>query len=578
MYLGVEHSISNRRWVGPSLEVERQALTLNQQTNLPLPLCHVMARLGVTPQQADGFLNPTLRATMSDPQKLKDCTLAAEIILSAVRARNRIAIFADYDVDGGSSAALLFDFLAHFSITPTLYVPDRIEEGYGPNPKAMRTLAAEHDLIICVDCGTLAHDALGAATAANVVVLDHHLGGETLPTAKAVVNPNRQDETGDLAHLCAAAVVFMVLIEAARLMRSTDQTPPNLINSLDLVALATVADVAPLIGVNRAFVRQGLKVMGQRKRLGLNALFDVARLDTTPSAYHLGYVLGPRINAGGRIGKADLGARLLSCTNLHEATAMADKLEELNTERRSVEASVRLAAMEQAEARGLAYPLAWAAQDGWHPGVVGIVASRLKEKTNRPSVVIGFDGDIGKGSGRSVSGIDLGAAIQKLALDGYIEKGGGHKMAVGLSLTRAQLKPAMEKLGQLLVAQGAGELGPADLRVDGTLMPGGATLQLIEQLDEAGPFGASASAPRFAFPDCTIAFAKPVGETHLKVTLSDGFGTKLDAICFGAFDGPLGVALSNAQGSKMHIVGRLEVNTWAGRSRPQLRIEDASPA
>ena len=578
MYLGVEHSISNRRWVGPSLEVERQALTLNQQTNLPLPLCHVMARLGVTPQQADGFLNPTLRATMSDPQKLKDCTLAAEIILSAVQARNRIAIFADYDVDGGSSAALLFDFLAHFSITPTLYVPDRIEEGYGPNPKAMRTLAAEHDLIICVDCGTLAHDALGAATAANVVVLDHHLGGETLPTAKAVVNPNRQDETGDLAHLCAAAVVFMVLIEAARLMRSTDQTPPNLINSLDLVALATVADVAPLIGVNRAFVRQGLKVMGQRKRLGLNALSDVARLDTTPSAYHLGYVLGPRINAGGRIGKADLGARLLSCTNLHEATAMADRLEELNTERRSVEASVRLAAMEQAEARGLAYPLAWAAQDGWHPGVVGIVASRLKEKTNRPSVVIGFDGDIGKGSGRSVSGIDLGAAIQKLALDGYIEKGGGHKMAVGLSLTRAQLKPAMEKLGQLLVAQGAGELGPADLRVDGTLMPGGATLQLIEQLDEAGPFGASASAPRFAFPDCTIAFAKPVGETHLKVTLSDGFGTKLDAICFGAFDGPLGVALSNAQGSKMHIVGRLEVNTWAGRSRPQLRIEDASPA
>jgi single-stranded-DNA-specific exonuclease len=578
MYLGVEHSISNRRWVGPSLEVERQALTLNQQTNLPLPLCHVMARLGVTPQQADGFLNPTLRATMSDPQKLKDCTLAAEIILSAVRARNRIAIFADYDVDGGSSAALLFDFLAHFSITPTLYVPDRIEEGYGPNPKAMRTLAAEHDLIICVDCGTLAHDALGAATAANVVVLDHHLGGETLPTAKAVVNPNRQDETGDLAHLCAAAVVFMVLIEAARLMRSTDQTPPNLINSLDLVALATVADVAPLIGVNRAFVRQGLKVMGQRKRLGLNALSDVARLDTTPSAYHLGYVLGPRINAGGRIGKADLGARLLSCTNLHEATAMADKLEELNTERRSVEASVRLAAMEQAEARGLAYPLAWAAQDGWHPGVVGIVASRLKEKTNRPSVVIGFDGDIGKGSGRSVSGIDLGAAIQKLALDGYIEKGGGHKMAAGLSLTRAQLKPAMEKLGQLLAAQGAGELGPADLRVDGTLMPGGATLQLIEQLDEAGPFGASASAPRFAFPDCTIAFAKPVGETHLKVTLSDGFGTKLDAICFGAFDGPLGVALSNAQGSKMHIVGRLEVNTWAGRSRPQLRIEDASPA
>jgi len=578
MYLGVEQSISNRRWVGPSLEVERQALTLNQQADLPLPLCHVMARLGVTPQEADDFLNPTLRATMSDPKTMKDCTLAAEIILGAVQARKRIAIFADYDVDGGTSAALLYDFFAHFSIAPTLYVPDRIEEGYGPNPKAMQALAAAHDLIICVDCGTLAHDALEAATAADVVVLDHHLGGETLPIAKAVVNPNRQDETGDLAHLCAAAVVFMVLIEAARLMREAGQTPPNLINSLDLVALGTVADVAPLVGVNRAFVRQGLKIMGQRKRLGLNALSDVARLDTTPSAYHLGYVLGPRINAGGRIGKADLGARLLCCTNPHEAAAMADKLEELNTERRSVEASVRLAAMEQAEVRGLTHPLAWAAQDGWHPGVVGIVASRLKEKTNRPSVVIGFDGDIGKGSGRSVNGIDLGAAIQELVRDGYIEKGGGHKMAAGLSLTRAQLEPAMEKLGQLLEAQGAGELGPADLRVDGTLMPGGATLQLIEQLDQAGPFGAGASAPRFAFPDCTIAFAKPVGEAHLKVTLSDGFGTKLDAICFGAFDGPLGAALSNAQGSKMHIVGRLEINTWGGRSRPQLRIEDASPS
>ena len=576
MYLGVEQSISNRRWVGPPLEVERQALTLNQQVGLPLPLCHVMARLGVTPQEADGFLNPTLRATMSDPKIIKDCTLAAEIILDVVQARKRVAIFADYDVDGGTSAALLFDFFGHFSIAPTLYVPDRIEEGYGPNSKAMQALAAAHDLIICVDCGTLAHDALKAATAVDVVILDHHLGSEALPIAKAVVNPNRQDETGDLSHLCAAAVVFMVLIEAARLMREAGQTPPNLIDSLDLVALGTVADVAPLVGVNRAFVRQGLKVMGQRKRLGLNALSDVARLDTAPSAYHLGYVLGPRINAGGRIGKADLGARLLCCTNPHEAVAMADKLEELNTERRSVETSVRLAAMDQAEVRGLAHPLAWAAQDGWHPGVVGIVASRLKEKTNRPSVVIGFDGDIGKGSGRSVNGIDLGTAIQALARDGYIEKGGGHKMAAGLSLTRAQLEPAMEKLGQLLEAQGAGALGPADLRVDGTLMPGGATLQLIEQLDQAGPFGAGAAAPRFAFPDCTIAFAKPVGEGHLKVTLSDGGGTKLDAICFGAFDGPLGAALSNAQGSKMHIVGRLEINTWGGRSRPQLRIEDAS--
>ena len=415
MYLGVEQSISNRRWLGPALAIERDALTLHQQSDLPLPLCYVMARLGVAPTEVSDFLTPTLRVSMSDPLSLKDCATAAEILLTSIQNQQKIAIFADYDVDGGTSAALLIDFLQQFAIQPTLYVPDRITEGYGPNPKAMAALAESHDLIICVDCGTLAYEALEAARAADVVVVDHHLGAETLPEARAVVNPNRQDETGDLAHLCAAAVVFMVLTQVARMMRANGQTPPNLINSLDLVALATVADVAPLIGVNRAFVRQGLKVMGQRKRVGLNALSDAAGLNAAPSAYHLGYVLGPRINAGGRIGKADLGARLLACSNPHEAAVMAEKLEELNTERRSVEAMVRLAALEQAEARGLDLPLAWAAEEGWHPGVVGIVAARLKEKTNRPAVVIGFDGDSGKGSGRSVSGIDLGAAIHKLA-------------------------------------------------------------------------------------------------------------------------------------------------------------------
>ena len=578
MFLGVEHSLTGRRWVGPSQVVERQALNLSQQNDLPLPLCNVMARLGVAVGEVDDFLNPTLRATMTDPKSLKDCTVAAKLIMEATEGTRAVAIFADYDVDGGSSAALLFDFFAHFLIKPTLYVPDRINEGYGPNPEAMQKLASKHDLIICVDCGTVSHDALGSAAEADVIVLDHHLGGESLPPAKAVVNPNRQDETGDLSHLCAAAVVFLVLIEAARLMRKNGKTPPNLLDALDLVALATVADVAPLVGINRAFVRQGLKVMGQRRRLGLNALSDVAQLDAAPSAYHLGYVLGPRINAGGRIGQADLGARLLCSVDPHEAAAMAEKLDQLNSERRAVEATVRIAAFEQAEARGLDQPLIWASDDGWHPGVVGIVASRLKEKTNRPAIVIGFDGDIGKGSGRSVSGIDLGAAIQRLAHDGDIEKGGGHKMAAGLSLTRKQLEPAMEKLNTLMRSQGAGSLGPSDLRIDGVLMPGGATLELIEHLDRAGPYGASASAPRFAFPDCTIAFAKPVGESHLKVTVSDGFGTKLDAICFGAFDSSLGAALNEAKGTKMHLVGRLEVNTWGGRSRPQLRIEDANPA
>ena len=323
----------------------------------------------------------------------------------------------------------------------------------------MAKLADAHDLIICVDCGTLSHEALGAAKGADVVVLDHHLGGETLPPALAVVNPNRQDESGDLGHLCAAGVVFLMLVEANRRRRAAGHPLPDLMALLDLVALATVADVAPLTGVNRAFVRTGLQVMAQRKRVGLVALGDVARLDTAPTAYHLGYVLGPRVNAGGRIGAADLGARLLATADKAEAEALAARLDALNTERREVEAAVRAAAMEQAEARGLDAPLVWAAGEGWHPGVVGIVAARLKEATHRPAVVIGLDGETGKGSGRSVSDIDLGAAVQRLAMEGSLEKGGGHRMAAGLTVARDRLEEAMETAGRASGAAGGGGAG-----------------------------------------------------------------------------------------------------------------------
>ncbi|MEM9855651.1 MAG: DHHA1 domain-containing protein, partial [Pseudomonadota bacterium] len=408
-----------------------------------------------------------------------------------------------------------------------------------------------------------------------VIVLDHHLGAETLPEAVAVVNPNRQDENGALSHLCAAAVVFLMLVEAGRQMRAQGESPPDLLPLLDLVALATVADVAPLIGVNRAFVRQGLKIMAKRGRVGLRALCDAARLEAAPSAYHLGYVLGPRINAGGRIGAADLGARLLATRDGHEAAALADKLEALNTERREIEAAVRAAALAQAEENGLSAGLAWAAGESWHPGVVGIVASRVKETFHLPSIVIGFDGENGKGSGRSVAGIDLGAAIQRLAGEGLIEKGGGHPMAAGLSLTRAQLEPAMERLSALLMRQGAAEIGPRDLRCDAALMPSAATLDLVQVLEEAGPFGAGAPSPRFALAEAELRFAKRVGETHLKLTLGDGDTGTLDAICFGAFDSTLGAALLSAQGRRLHFAGRLEANHWGGRTRIQFNVEDA---
>jgi len=580
-FLGVETSLTARRWVGPTAEQDRAALALAQHHPLPPLLAAVLARIDVEPEDVAGYLSPTLRALMPDPATLRDMSKAAGILASAVEQKARIAIFADYDVDGGASAALLLSWLGSFGIQATLYVPDRLTEGYGPNVAAMKKLGAAHDLVICVDCGTLSHEPVAAAVAegAEVVVLDHHLGGETLPdAAAAVVNPNRQDEDTPLTYLCAAGVVFLLLVAANRDLRARGTTGPDLLPFLDLVALATVADVAPLQGLNRAFVRQGLKVMGQRGRIGLTALADVAGLTSAPTAYHLGYLLGPRINAGGRIGKADMGARLLATHDAARAAAMAEELDRLNRERRDIEATVLDAALQQAEERGFDAPLVWAAGEGWHPGVVGIVAARLKEAANRPAVVIGIDGGIGKGSGRSVSGIDLGAAIATCTREGLLSKGGGHKMAAGLTVDEAAIAPAMERLSALLERQGAHLLGPRDVRLDGAISTAGATLDLVEQLDQAGPFGAGVSAPRVAIPSVRIAYAKRAGTNHLSLAVDDGTGGRLQAIAFGAFDTPLGPALEAHNGALFHVAGRLEIDDWGGRRKVKLRIEDASRA
>ena len=576
-FLGVEASVLGRRWQGPAPEQTRLSEAIAQAADLPPAVCAVLARMGVLPDQAQAYLAPALRDLLPDPRSLRDMETAGARFLQAVQNSEKIAIFADYDVDGGASAALLICWLRALGRYATLYIPDRIDEGYGPNAPAMAALAAAHDLILCVDCGTLSHAPIDAAKGADVIVLDHHLGEETLPAALAVVNPNRQDESGDLGHLCAAAVVFLMLVEANRQLRLLGQTGPDLMGLLDLVALATVADVAPLIGVNRAFVRQGLRVMARRQRIGLRALADVARLDVPPAAYHLGFVLGPRVNAGGRIGAADLGARLLSCDDPAEAEALAERLEHLNAERREIEAGVRASALAQAEARGMEGGLAWAAGDGWHPGVIGIAAARLKEASNRPAVVIGFEGDSGKGSGRSVPGIDLGAAVQRLVREGLLEKGGGHKMAAGLSVARDKLEAAMARLETLLAAQGASRPGARTLRIDSVLMPAAVTTELVAQLEAAGPFGAAASAPRFAFPDMRIQSVRRIGETHLRARLSDGQTTSLDAIAFGAFETELGPLVATMQGQRLHVAGRLEVNHWQGRQTLQLRIDDVAP-
>ena len=576
-FLNVEASATGRRWIGPSLDSERLGLAISQATGFPPVLGQILANRNVQPEDAADYLTPSLRELMPDPSSLIDMDKATERFLQAVDQKQRIAIFADYDVDGGASAALLIVWLRERGINATLYIPDRIDEGYGPNNDAMEMLGRDHDLIITVDCGTLSHEPIAAA-GIDVIVLDHHLGAETLPSAVAVVNPNRQDETGDLSYLCAAAVVFLMLASANRALRNRGESGPDLMAMLDLVALATVADVAPLIGFNRALVRQGLSVMANRNRVGLVALSDVARMNSAPSSYHLGYLLGPRINAGGRVGAADLGARLLATNDPSEADALAERLDALNTERRDIEATVLAQATQQAEERGVERGLVWAAADGWHPGVVGIVASRLKEAFNRPAVVIGIAGGEGKGSGRSVNGVDLGNAISTCTREGLLLKGGGHKMAAGLTVSVDKLDAAMERLTELLEKQGSANAGPTDLRIDGLISPSGASVELIEQLEQAGPFGASSPAPRFALASTRISFAKRAGDSHLRLTLTDGGGGKIDAIAFRAFESDLGPMLENHGGQSFHFAGRLEVDDWGGRRKAKLKLEDAAKA
>ena len=573
-YLGIEKSILGKQWIGPSAEQERNQEKLFQETGLPIALCAVLSRLNVGTNSVEQYLEPTLRGLMPEPAKLKDMTKAAERILHAAKTGEKVAIFADYDVDGGCSAALLIDWFRFFNIECTLYVPDRVKEGFGPNIKALQLLESTHSLIICVDCGTLSHQAIESLNTSDLIVLDHHLAGEILPNCYAVVNPNRQDELGNLSHLCAAAVVFLCLVEIRRLLRLSAVKSPDLLDMLDLVALATVADVAPLVGVNRAFVRQGLKILAYRKRIGLAALSDQIKIDQELSAYHLGFLLGPRINAGGRIGKSDLGAQLLIAKDLEAAKAIAERLDQLNFERRELENQIKEVALEQANRKRSIDSLAWAAGDSWHPGVVGIVASRLKEATNLPSIVIGFDGLIGKGSGRSVSGVDLGFAIQKLVSEGLLLTGGGHKMAVGLSVERKNLEKAMYRLNEIIKQQGASIDSSPKVNIDTLLLPSAATLELVELLNSAGPYGPGAKAPTFVFANMQITFFKRIGTSHLRIKFSDNTGS-LDAICFNAFDNEIGLALENHGGRSLHLCGKLDINQWRGQRSVQLRLEDA---
>jgi single-stranded-DNA-specific exonuclease len=585
--LGVERSLNGRRWEA-RLGDPRLGLALAQDLDLPEVVGRALAARGVGPESAAAFLEPRLRDSLPDPLDLKDMDRAVERICRALEAGETIAVFGDYDVDGATSAALLTRFLAAAGAHSRIYIPDRLAEGYGPNAPALRRLRAEGAaLAITVDCGVSAFAALEAAAAdgLDVVVVDHHAAEARLPRAAAIVNPNRLDESGAHRQLAAVGVAFLLAVAVNRELREggwyrkRGLEEPDLRQWLDLVALGTVCDVVPLNGLNRVFVAQGLKVMARRGNRGLAALADVAGVDRPPDTYHAGFLLGPRINAGGRVGAAELGARLLTTEDPAEAEQIAGRLDGLNRERRAIEQAVLDQALAQAESAPAGEGgLVLAAGEGWHPGVIGIVAGRLKDRTNLPALVVALEEGVGKGSARSVPGVDLGREVLAARQAGLLVDGGGHAMAAGLTVAADGLEALRAFLDRRLAAQIAAIGYRPALGLDGALQPRAASAELLGQLDRLAPFGAGNAEPRFALPTVRILRPRTVGEEHLRCILSGADGGSLKAIAFRAFDGPLGAALAGAGSLPLHVAGKLRADHWAGPGQVQFIIEDAAPA
>ena len=566
------------------------ALAISQRYALPELLGRVLAARGVGLDDVTVALDPTLKALMPDPSTLRDMDTAAARIADAVGRRESVAIFGDYDVDGACSCALLARFLAAHGLRPRIYIPDRMTEGYGPNAKAIEALAKDGaTLIVTLDCGTTSIEALAAARplGVDVVVVDHHQADERLPEVAALVNPNRQDDISGLGHLCAAGVTFMLLVAVARELRRRSGGAAgsiDLLEMLDLVALATVCDVVPLKGLNRAYVARGLQAIRQRRNIGLKALADAAGLAVPPTAYHLGFVLGPRINAGGRIGDAGLGARLLALAGGSEGEAEAARiavlLDKLNRERKAIETAMLEEAMVRADACLEATPdapILIVASEGFHKGVVGLVASRLVDRFHRPACVIAWDElGLGTGSLRSIDGVDIGSAVRAAVAAGHLAKGGGHTMAAGLSVARDRLADLEAFLGERLAATTRAARSVRVLNIDGALTPASVTDELMALIERAGPFGQGNPEPRFAFPAARVKFAKVVGTAHVRCVLEGGDGVRLDAVAFRAADQPVGAALLRADGLPLHVAGHLRRDTWNGRDRRELVIEDVA--
>ncbi|HEY0851849.1 MAG TPA: single-stranded-DNA-specific exonuclease RecJ [Bradyrhizobium sp.] len=588
-FLGVARSVTGKLW-RDRLDARGQAraLAITQRYQVPEMLARVLAGRDVEIDAVQDFLDPTIRKLMPDPFTVTQMEAAAKRIADAAMRGEKVAIFGDYDVDGATSAALLAWHLRHCGLDPLIHIPDRLFEGYGPNTEAVRMLAGKGaTLLVSVDCGTTSIEPLAEAKrlGMSVVVIDHHQCGEQLPEVDALVNPNRPDDLSGLGYLAAVGLVLVTLVAVNRELRqrgfwTAEMPEPDLLSVLHHVALGTVADVAPLTGLNRAFVAKGLIAMRRRDHVGHTALMDVSRLSGPPEAWHLGFMLGPRINAGGRIGRADLGVRLLLEGDISEAARIAAELDRLNGERRLIEQ----AAEAQAEAEALASlgaedkgAVIVTASEGWHPGVVGLVASRLKEKFSRPAFAIALEpGGIGTGSGRSISGVDLGKAVRQAVKDGLLMKGGGHAMAAGVTLRKERLAEFRAYMESALAADVANSRHENELFIDGAASARALTPEFVNTLNRAGPFGAGNPEPVIALPSHQLVFADEVGQAHLRLRFKSGDGAVVNAMAFRAIGQKLGNALVQNRGQQLHIAGSLTVDRWQGAERVQMRVADVA--
>jgi len=588
-FLGVAKSARGRTW-RDRLDARGTAgaLAITQRHGVPDMLARVLAGRGVGVADAESYLDPAVKRLMPDPETLTGMREAAARLADAIQRSESVAIFGDYDVDGATSSALLARYLRHFGLNPAIHIPDRLFEGYGPNVDAIRALAGRGaTLLVTVDCGTTSIEPLTEAKSLGLdtVVIDHHQCDPVLPPALAIVNPNRLDDLSGLNHLAAVGLVFMTLVAVNRELRRRGVfdgmlREPDLLSTLDLVALGTVADVVPLKGLNRAFVSKGLISLRRRENVGLTALMDAARLDGPPEPYHLGFLLGPRINAGGRIGRADLGANLLLEEDASEAGRMAAELDRLNHERRAMEQHM----LAEAEAEALAAlgleekgAVVVTASEGWHPGIVGLVAARLKEKFGRPAFAIALGvGGIGTGSGRSIAGVDLGRAVRQAVAEGLLVKGGGHAMATGVTIRRERLAEFRAYLEAALTDAVEAARRDDALLIDGALSAAAASLEFCASMMRAGPFGAGNPDPVFALPAHTIAFADIVGGQHIRARLRSPDGAFVNAVAFRSADTDLGRALIEGRGQAVHAAGQLSIDRWQGAERVQMRLLDVA--